>query len=699
MTNYYSNSLYRALTSIYPNHQWKSWKFTNARCGIWHSLDTQREFFDFLSSQIDLTHPQQYYLLRARTVSKNGGAGLLSTYYSNSPSRVVLTLYPELPFRLWDFDPIPFNIWKEEKRRREFLDYLAHKLRFSSLDSFYSLTRATLTKYRGIGILSRYRGKLPLAISSLYPHHHWHMWKFNTTPPEFWKKQRNLRAYFDWLREILEYSTLSDFYSITQRIILDNSGTTLLQTSGNSYSAAIILAYPEHSWAVWKFNATPLWAWDSVCVQREFVEWLCDVLETETPEDFYPLLPHSLRGKEGYNMILKLYSGSVPLFLSTVYPEHEWEMWKFHNTPKLEQWQWSDKKCQERFFLSLHHRIGVERMEDWYKLSISDVLMEGGMDLLRLYNDVPAKALMSLYSHHDWQFWRFSPPPPGAWTSVINRRKFIEWLGGIYSFLVPYGYYSLTNEMISLQGGSALLHFSTKYYNERPVEVITELFPEIWWDVAQFLPSLPLEKEFTFSTLSEWLKWGKLQEMEAKFHIKKPEDWLRVTASFMKQKGGATLFHNLQDLIIVLKQFYPDFHWSLADFVRRNKKSTQFWLLRCFRSILRGKVKLQEDFIHPQLIYQSQNSGIELDVYIEDYAVAFEYQGVQHYEEGKGGFWMGALTMQDRDNWKKAKCAGIGISLIDIPHWWENDASSLAATVFSIRPDIPLVKRNKRMRK
>lgn len=43
-----------------------------------------------------------------------------------------------------------------------------------------------------------------------------------------------------------------------------------------------------------------------------------------------------------------------------------------------------------------------------------------------------------------------------------------------------------------------------------------------------------------------------------------------------------------------------------------------------------------------------------------------------------------------RDNLKKDLCVKNGISLIVVPYWWNSNVESIASTIHSVRPDIPI---------
>jgi hypothetical protein len=65
----------KALSAIYPEHQWKS-ATTNRVKGYWNNRDNIRSFFDTLASKLNITQPEEWYFIRADTVEKMGGSFL-----------------------------------------------------------------------------------------------------------------------------------------------------------------------------------------------------------------------------------------------------------------------------------------------------------------------------------------------------------------------------------------------------------------------------------------------------------------------------------------------------------------------------------------------------------------------------------------------------------------------------------------------
>jgi hypothetical protein len=93
-----------------------------------------------------------------------------------------------------------------------------------------------------------------------------------------------------------------------------------------------------------------------------------------------------------------------------------------------------------------------------------------------------------------------------------------------------------------------------------------------------------------------------------------------------------------------------------------------------------------ENYKHEDLIRNDSKRKMELDVYLSDKQLAFEYQGEQHYYDiyTLGNRW---VQMQI-DEEKRQACKEKGITLIEIPYWWDFSKSSLITTIYHQRPDL-----------
>ena len=95
---------------------------------------------------------------------------------------------------------------------------------------------------------------------------------------------------------------------------------------------------------------------------------------------------------------------------------------------------------------------------------------------------------------------------------------------------------------------------------------------------------------------------------------------------------------------------------------------------------------IHEDYKHPRLRYDS-GKDMELDIFIPDLNLAFEYQGEQHYYNRT--FFVDLQTRAQRDQEKKSVLKKLGITLIEVPYNWSKNM-----TLYEIRKEILLEKKS-----
>jgi len=80
---------------------------------------------------------------------------------------------------------------------------------------------------------------------------------------------------------------------------------------------------------------------------------------------------------------------------------------------------------------------------------------------------------------------------------------------------------------------------------------------------------------------------------------------------------------------------------------------------------IRTNLRSDAGIINPDTGYH-----LELDVYISEIRLAFEYQDIHHYQSA----WYADQPLalyQERDKKKKELAHAAGIDLILIPYWWD----------------------------
>ncbi len=76
---------------------------------------------------------------------------------------------------------------------------------------------------------------------------------------------------------------------------------------------------------------------------------------------------------------------------------------------------------------------------------------------------------------------------------------------------------------------------------------------------------------------------------------------------------------------------------------------------------------------------------MELDIFFPSLSLAVEYQGEYHYRDS---YLSSSEAVKRRDQHKREYCAAYGITLIEIPYWWEQTTSYLKNVLKIKRPDV-----------
>jgi len=98
------------------------------------------------------------------------------------------------------------------------------------------------------------------------------------------------------------------------------------------------------------------------------------------------------------------------------------------------------------------------------------------------------------------------------------------------------------------------------------------------------------------------------------------------------------------------------------------------------------EAEIYEEYLHEELVFPNSQMQMEFDVFLPKLHLALEYQGLQHYQDVH--VYSPQKLYMERDIAKRRACIGAGISLVEIPYWWDDNKDSLAATISEVRPDL-----------
>jgi hypothetical protein len=166
--------------------------------------------------------------------------------------------------------------------------------------------------------------------------------------------------------------------------------------------------------------------------------------------------------------------------------------------------------------------------------------------------------------------------------------------------------------------------------------------------------------------------------------FKSLDDYYTLSWKHLFNYGAGRLMQKNGGLMPLFRKAFPTHKWNEQN-QRTFPSKTQIMLWNMLRTIFPGR-KVILDHRRPDMIRPRTQQRMEFDIFIEEFNLAFEYQGEQHYQMHY--LYGSPEEQQIRDNEKREACEKTGVTLIIIPFWWDQKKASLIATIHSKRPGI-----------
>jgi hypothetical protein len=236
-------------------------------------------------------------------------------------------------------------------------------------------------------------------------------------------------------------------------------------------------------------------------------------------------------------------------------------------------------------------------------------------------------------------------------------------------------WFGVTIEQVQQYGGKGIL----QGYNNSLPKALSALYPNHEWWPWRF-HAVPKDFWENSDNILSFLNW-----LGPMLQIRELSDWYRISIQQIQRVGAPTTVFYTKGFSI-LKNAYPSFNWDLDKLTNRKWpiKAAQRNLAIVLSDLFADK-EILEDYRHENMCFKS-GSPMYLDIYVPEYFLAFEYQGEQHYRDV---YHLGSqYVYAQRDMEKREACKLEGITLIDVPFWWDGQKSSLEATIHMARPDV-----------
>lgn len=181
---------------------------------------------------------------------------------------------------------------------------------------------------------------------------------------------------------------------------------------GNLFRA-LEAAYPEHSFQPWLFAAVPAGYWADRAHHRLYFDWLRREklgISDNQLHLFYNVTVDTIYQNRGRALLRTYYGSSLPTALVRVYPEHQWQVWKFSHA-RVPRNFWSEPANQRAYFLALADEILGSDFNGWYNWSaaaLQEAHPESACILRQFYGGSLVQALTTIFPEYTWDLSKFN---------------------------------------------------------------------------------------------------------------------------------------------------------------------------------------------------------------------------------------------------------------------------------------------------
>jgi len=622
------------------------------------------------------------------------------------------------------YQRVPSATWKELKIQQEFLQKLGESLGYKNAEDFYQISRNEIKNFGGKGLLRIYNNSAIDVVMNVFPTVEWKKWKFHEEKPSgYWKDLKNQRDFFDDLAKKLKIEKQEDWYSVQSKQISQNGGAGLLNRYTNSPYKALKTVYPEFDWKPWMFSQVSRGFWENEQNVLEGLKWLEKKLDIQKWEDWYTVNSKHLHNL-GFSTLISKYDGNIFQMLRKHFPEHPWDVNYqvpdllrsnfvkdslnelfpsetilfnyFLPDPQLSKYKFdyfiqklnlafdvlSESKTIDEEKIQKAKEVGINliNIPHWWDLSLSSLkatIHRHRPDLFKDFADVEPIKDHVLSVEKKYPKTELSKPM-WLWKELRTHREFFDQLAEKLQIKHWTDWYEVNSPQIIENGGSGLLML----YNSSPVKALMSIYPEHPWKPWKF-GRLPTGFWDSDSNALEALHWVADEK-----NIHSVDDWFKITSADLDGMGLSGLREKYGGLISILKKFYPQYEWNPQSSRGTDitlSKSHQI-LFKITQELFPEVPNIHVNYPHPELKYDDTKNNLELDIFIPSLSLALEFHGKQHYHYH---YMFGTPeVVKSRDLEKKLKCISAGITLIEVPYWWNRTKESLAATIKSMRSDL-----------
>ena len=280
------------------------------------------------------------------------------------------------------------------------------------------------------------------------------------------------------------------WYNVTNQILIDHGGNSILQTHHKSMSKLLATVYSEFSWDPLRFAQAPRNHWNSLENQKSFMCSLATKLglKENDVEGWYKVSNRAMIDAGGYSLLQK-YGQSMSKLLIAVFPDLHFDASKFKKVPQA---YWKSLENQRGFMEDLGRRLGFKEgdMEAWHGVTLKILIDHGGKGILQRYNSSLPKLFQSVFPEYEWKLWKFPRRSALVKRDEAAVLELLQFLEKTLEIKTPLDWRRVTLEQLQ---HTDYLGKSSKAKKSIIETALKLKYPEEQWDTLSFGKDLTAE--------------------------------------------------------------------------------------------------------------------------------------------------------------------------------------------------------------
>jgi hypothetical protein len=365
-----------------------------------------------------------------------------------------------------------------------------------------------------------------------------------------WKDVAVQREHLLHVGRELGVREMEDWYKVPMKEV--SKRASFLGWRYGTLHKALSTLLPEYKWDPLRFASTPQQLFKDVANQKHKLELIGKHLGVKELDDWYKFSGTEIAKKATF--IYTYYNRSLLKTLQSIYPEHNWDPSKFVRVPAD---YWNDDNNQRSHLESVGKELGIKELDDWYKVSATEISSKVSFLKTRRYNGSLYTALKKLYPHHNWDPTKFSRTPQGHWSSLPNQKEFLDGIGKKLGVQTLDDWYKFSSTEVY-----NITPFIKSHYRGSLLECLRNLYPEHNWDPLKFarVPHSYWNDEVH--------QRERLDAVGRELGVKELNDWYKFTIYDVRNKLPFITSHYQSSLRMALERLHPEHNWDPEAFSR-----------------------------------------------------------------------------------------------------------------------------------